>query len=367
MTVRQKRRGTIYSTGSSGGTSLLAFGAVGNGIADDTSALQNAFDTGGWLVAPAGYAFRHTAVLTLPVAGTHLSGPGVILATAEQTSSVWLAADNILVDGGLTFRMQSTTQRWDAYEMMKLRIYPSTVGVTIRDITVDGAASGGIYVSDASYYVISDVTVQNTQADAIHQTNGANNGQVIRPTLRNAGDDGVAVVSYTGEPIVHDIYLDSPQSYSQVGGRAYSVVGGQNITMNNLYSDQSASAALYISSEPNYDTLGVQGVTVTTATFERSNTDSATDHGAILLYGGNTGTVVQDVTISDVQIHATRSSASSDVGARTDFGSLSRVTMNNFTITTGPTDAYGGDNPSGWLRTSNWTKNGTPLADISGW
>ena len=100
------------------------FGAIGDGVANDTSAMQNALnslETGETLTIPAGKTYRHTAVLKVSKPGVTIAGSGTLLATAEATSAVHLAANNITLDG-VTLAMGSTTKRWVAFEQMKLRI-----------------------------------------------------------------------------------------------------------------------------------------------------------------------------------------------------------------------------------------------------
>jgi len=347
------------------GVSVLAFGAVGDGVSDDTAALKRALRTGGSLVFPAGGTFLHNDVLEVSEAGTHLSGPGVLLATNEARSSLWIAADDVLVDGGLTFRISTTTRRWSAWEQMRIRLLPYA-RTTLREITVDGAAAAGIYVGGASDYLLSDVTVQNTRADGIHQTGGAHDGRVVRPVVRNAGDDSVAVVSYDRDPApCHDITVDSPTSYRNQWGRAFSVVGGHDIDWINVYSEYSDSAGLYLAAEgPPYHTSSTRRVTVTGGRLVGSNTNPGVAHGAVMIYAGRPGAVVDDVVISDMAIIGTRATADADVNIRRRGGAVGDVMMNGFTVTGGPGRVFAdGGVPAGAYRLTRWTHNGHALAD----
>lgn len=77
---------------------------------------------------------------------------------------------------------------------MKLRL-GSYTNISVQNVLTDGAADAGIYVGGASNFALTDVTVQNTRADAINMTTSSHDGTVTRPRVINPGDDGVAVVS----------------------------------------------------------------------------------------------------------------------------------------------------------------------------
>jgi hypothetical protein len=348
--------------------SVLTFGAKGDGTTDDTAALRRALAAGGPLLFPAGLTFAHSDVLQVTKPGTHLTGGGTLLATDESRSGVWIAADDVTVDGGLTFRMGETTKRWGAPEQMKIRLLPRT-GITLRNITVDGSAAAGIFVGGASNYLISDVLVKNTRADGIHQTAGAHDGRVVRPVIRNAGDDSVAVVSYQQNGrACHDIQIESPQSFGNVSGRAFSVVGGHDIAWSNIYADQSDSAALYVASEgAPWFTASTERVTVMGGTLVRSNKNPRVDHGAVIIYAGNQNTVVSSIDISGLVISQTRPSAHADVGIRNGRGSVSRAAVTDVAITGGPAAAFESNAPPAAYRLVHWAKNGTAGPDRLGW
>jgi polygalacturonase len=348
---------------------VRSFGAVGNGVTDDTAALQAAIASltpGDVLQIPAGYTFAHSDVLDIATASVRVTGGGTLLATNEARSSVWLDADGVTLDN-VTLRMGTTTKRWDAYEQMKLRL-TAHAGITVTNVTVDGSAAAGIFVSGASDFTLTDVTVKNTRADAIHMTGGSHDGRVVRPTTQNSGDDGVAIVSYADKPVCHHITVQSPRFYGQTWGRAFSVVGGEDVTFTDVYAERSSSASIYLATEANYDTLATKRVLVDGGTIVSANQDATVGHGAILVYSGKPGMTDSDITVRNLTIRDTRATAPRQVGVVTsNGGSVARVTFANMTLVAGPQNVFGGTAPDSAVNRTAWTWNGKAVADAIGW
>lgn len=344
------------------------FGAAGNGVTDDTAALQRAFDqaSGRTVYLPAGHEYAHSNVLYLRVPGLHVAGPGELLATAEQASSVWIMADNITIDGGVLIKTASTTRRWTTWQQMGVRI-DGTSGAVLRDVTVDGSAAAGIYVGGGAHeFVLDHDVVEYTRADGIHMTDGSYDGQVISPTVIESGDDAVAVVSYVADgTICHDIEVTSPVVLGTTGGRGLSVVGGHNITETNIDVERSSAGAVYIAAEGNpWYTAAPTNVTFTGGKIVDANVGLNDDHGAVLVYSDQPNFAPSHVTVSNISITDTRSTVTRDVGVVGDGALPNSILFSNLTITGGPARAYEGNEPLSCFATRNITQNGRLLADL---
>lgn len=341
------------------------FGAKGDGVTDDTAGLQEAFDDadGRTVVLTAGRVYAHSDLLYLRTSGLHVTGAATLLATNEARSSIWIQADDVVVDG-VDIRTANTTHRWSAWEQMGVRLDGHS-GITLRDITVDGSAAAGVYVGGSTHFVLDHVVVKNTRADGIHMTDGSSYGTVLSPTVRNSGDDGVAVVSYSSDGVAcHDITVSSPVLLGTTDGRGLSVVGGVNVTETNIDVERSAAAGVYIAAEgsPWYSAASAH-VLVTGGKIVDANTDTTIDHGAVLVLGGENGPTVSDVTVRDLAITGTRATASRDVGVITYGTAPSSVLLSSITIHGGPASAYQGNTPQSSYELRGIIQNGHALPD----
>ncbi|KAI2497024.1 polygalacturonase [Fragilaria crotonensis] len=110
------------------------------------------------------------------------------------------------------------------------------------------------------------------------------------------------------------MFLQSPRVMSSCSGRAFSVVGGRDISMIDLYAEDTDAAALYIAAEPSIDSYGVSNVKVNRGVFIRSNKNQAINHGSILVYNGQPDEVVESITINNIRSEYTTSSQPWEMG-----------------------------------------------------
>jgi predicted xylan-binding protein with Ca-dependent carbohydrate-binding module/parallel beta helix pectate lyase-like protein len=331
---------------------------------DNTVALQAIFDgipAGGTLTLNK-QTYQHSGVLKIKNAGVTIDGNGsTITATNDPTSAVYILGNNVSLSN-VTLAAPLTGQRYTAPDQHKLVIEGS--GDTVSDVSINGSAASGVFVYGASNFTLNRVSVKSSRADGIHMTNGSNNGTVNSPVTEATGDDGVAVVSYTGEPICHDIVINSPTVKSNTFGRGISVVGGQNISYRNISVANTYGAGVYIATEAGSSPTGsVNTVDVTGGTVTAANTSSQTVHGALLVYSGNGSDSVNNVTLSGLTVASTTSTAQRNAGVIIDAGTISKIAFNNIALqNTTLTPLYKSSNvPAGSVTTSGWTLNGAPI------
>jgi len=176
----------------------------------------------------------------------------------------------------------------------------SNFTISADALTIEGVAQDAIFSYRASHdgVVTGAITALNTGADSFHVTDRSYNLD-FRAKLFSvgSGDDGFAVVSYRDNGSrVHDIRWRDVTVRNQRDGRGVSVVGGQNVTVDHFDVDGSAGAGVYIAAEPQYDTFGVDGVTMT-GKVRNPNTLGIHD-GNVVVYSAQQGETIQNVSVT---------------------------------------------------------------------
>jgi hypothetical protein len=104
--------------------------------------------------------------------------------------------------------------------------------------------------------------VRNTLADAIGNYEGARDTVVADNTVRNAGDDMISVVTYVGLPQARNILIQDNDVADQTSGRAISVVGGSDVTIQGNHISNTANGGVYLASETADPTTGDSNILV---------------------------------------------------------------------------------------------------------
>ncbi|MCU0951392.1 MAG: right-handed parallel beta-helix repeat-containing protein [Burkholderiaceae bacterium] len=319
---------------------VTAFGARGDDDADDSAALLRALAAlkpGQWLRFPPG-RYLHDRRLPIRTRGVVLDGRGATLhATHPADMALLVQASGVQILG---FTLTARTDRrraapWESriavWRPQSERLAGPNAGplsgVVIRGnrlLPSDDAAGGSphsassaaIFVSGVRDFLVADNTVVRSLSDGIHVTGGAHDGRVIGNTVRETGDDMIAVVSYLGDgmwtrgqvqeladtldvrrsdKLVRNVLIADNDVEGQYWGRGISVVGGERVTIRaNRIANTAHAAAVYVMREQVYVTFGVRDVRIEGNRIERVQTDAApfnplplpqrlrkTGHGAI--------------------------------------------------------------------------------------
>lgn len=354
----------LASSGSSKVSETVSVPVLATPITgDSTAVLQDVFSNlkPGSTLTLAPKTFYHSGVLQITVSGLTINGNGATLqATNDATSAVEILADHVTMSN-LTLGANLTGPRYYADEQHKLLIEGDYA--TVSNVTINGAAGAGVYVLGAGWFNLTGITVNNSRADGISMTGGAHDGVVNNPVTNNTGDDGVSVVSYIHDgTICSNITINNPIVNGTTWGRGVTVVGGQNITYNNIKVSNTNGAGIYIASEPSYDTMRVSNVIVNGGTVTGANYNSGVVHGAILVYAGNAGQPVTGVTIENISVSGTPLTAQREIGLIQETGSsMSGIVFKNISFDKTALPIFYTNTPSGSYSASGITMGGTTI------
>lgn len=278
-------------------------GAVGDGLRDDTRALQRAIDAlapGDVLHFPPG-RYVHGERLMIRTPRVQLLADGATLhATNPDDQALLLQADGIevrgftltaLTEGRRDAPWQSRIAAWrDEYEasgaapMRGIRIIGNRI---VEDgppgsARANSSSSAAIFVHGVHGFEVADNEVRRSLSDAIHVTGGSRYGRVVGNRVRESGDDMVGIVSYLhgrtrADPpslvatlaalrerrLVQRILVADNDLAGNYWGRGITVVGGEDVSIERNRIDATGhAAAVYLAREQNYATFGVQRVRV---------------------------------------------------------------------------------------------------------
>jgi parallel beta-helix repeat protein len=240
---------------------VVAFPAADGGDqADALQALLDNLQQGQRLVlTPGTYVVGHS--LNVRSRSAIVSGYGAtFVATNANDQSIAMTGRNSTV-AGLTLRGTGTTRLETA---TSAKISVSGSGIQVLDVTIQGGASAGIFVSGGASVAIVGNKVLSTLADGIHITGGSSNVLVKDNTVTGTGDDMLAVVSYQKDGALNrNVLLTGNALSGNPWGRGISVVGGADVTITgNTVQGVQKAAGILIAQEDGYRTYGVSNVLI---------------------------------------------------------------------------------------------------------
>jgi len=303
-------------------------GAAGDGITDDSTAINAAIQQlsdGQKLVFSPGKTYLLRKTLTVRKPGVKLYGYNATLffhvTDEEMAGKPGTAQIAILLlaprTGMYGFTIRSDLKRRLDGHPNTYSIYLASDGQEAIDNTVEYTLVG-ILAEKATNFLISRNTIRRTFADGIHVTNGSYHGRITHNTVRETGDDMIAVVSYgTGEPRCGDVLIEDNDVSGNYSGRGITVLGGQDVTIRrNNVSYTTHGAGILINADVYWHTSNpgntliedniISHVQMTEAVYNPINMHQKTGQGAIDIDGQGDKMVhhvlVRNNTITDAKI-----------------------------------------------------------------
>lgn len=180
----------VFKRMASNVASIMEFGARGDGIEDDTAAIQTAINTGLVCYVPETSAYFKTTSKLVPVSGGGLIGPGIIRLVGATTDSVIEATnvDSFVLDGP-TLDGDNTTKTSGSHGVKATNCN----GWKIGELTVINPQNWGVAFYGGQGNEIGTLIVEDAKTSSALMFLGSSNNDVGRVIARRCGGFGVQI------------------------------------------------------------------------------------------------------------------------------------------------------------------------------
>ncbi|WP_333978235.1 right-handed parallel beta-helix repeat-containing protein [Burkholderia cepacia] len=339
--------------------SVRRFGVMGDGVTDDTAALQVALNAGIPLYFPPGtYLYSNTLTATASIVG---AGWDSILqcTTPQGENSViyWRNASHFKIRD-LQFFSKNSTAYYPDENAGSLNLLDCSQ-FEISGCKFNNSAGGGAIMRSCVNGKVFGNTLLDVWHDGIHVTKASSDITITNNEVINGGDDAFAVVGYFNEGVRPcRVTIANNRVVGTKYARGIAIVGAQDITVtdNQIYNPM--AAGIYVASELTsiYQSYGNDNVTVANNVLDTCGVQS--NIGAIvnspngpLGYGALVVTATAGFNNSNITIvnNTIKNAAGTPIGLWQPAGSNIHVNISQNTIT----NAWDPNN-----------KNGFPLTTI---
>lgn len=250
------------------------FGAVGDGITDDSDAINRAIrslSSGGTVVLAPGRTYMKRKLITLNRENVQLWGYGATLysyVTPAQVAGPKGSMRNAIVMSAPGTGVYGVTL------VTNLRVrregHPFHAGVWIagtNQVVMDSRfeyTDNATIARDGKGYFVARNVAYRTQADGFHQTTNSENGVIVCNHVRENGDDGISIVEYKiGDPTLNRYLIAENVVQDQYWGRGITVSGATDVTVRgNTVIGNALNAGIFLVSERTYRTADVRNTLV---------------------------------------------------------------------------------------------------------
>jgi hypothetical protein len=306
---------------------ITSYGAVGNGSTDNTTAINNAFAAAAAaspkcsVEIPAG-TFNYSNQLNMN--GITVFGFGstsILNSTNTNASAITMQGSGPSLSNLVILGTGTTRTAGSAQSMIWVQ---NASNFTVNNILIDGGSCTGVWDNGSSNGVIENVTVHNTLADSITNTNGANNVTVQNNLVYNSGDDGYSNNSYVGDGNQVNNITETQNTFLSGNARGMECSGCRNTTFTGNYIDNTSGYSdLWIASESSsYQTQAVSAITATGNTLVHGGPNQ----GAIEYWSESSSNSISSITINGNQWYNTTTFTANQI---TGSGTLSGFNIEN--------------------------------------
>jgi hypothetical protein len=255
----------------SGPINPIWFGAIGDGVADDSTALALAFTCltnkgGGTLLLPKG-SWTHASTLQMSD-NTILAGEGlnsILVATFVNTAlsvdevTIYLGNSCVIRDLQLKQAIAAGTRKSNQEAHMISGV--GKTNILLDGVTITNGPGAGILFNSGSNIRIRSCYVTGTKADGIHFSNGCFRMAVTNCIVHAVGDDGIAVVSYDLGPAQQTDWSITNNVVTDGVGRGITCIGSAKGTIvgNRI---KNCLGGIYVVYEASYTTFAPKEIVV---------------------------------------------------------------------------------------------------------
>ncbi|SIT46241.1 conserved hypothetical protein [Paraburkholderia ribeironis] len=243
--------------------SVKRFGVQGDGMTDDTAAIQVALNSGLPLYFPPGiYLYSNTLTATGSIAGAGWTSILQCTTSQGQNASIyWNNASNFKVQN-LQFFSQNATGYYNNENAGPVNLEGCSE-FEVSGCKMNNCAGQAVMMRGCTNGKVFGNTLLNIWHDGIHATGASADITITNNEVINGGDDAFSVVGYQGNGVrPRRITISHNRVTGTKYARGIAIVGAQEIVVigNQIYN--SMAAGIYVAAEASYSTFGNNNIKI---------------------------------------------------------------------------------------------------------